>query len=91
MERIYALVNGEEIINVVYGGSPEWFAEHEDYKVYDLIDVTDMSEKPSPSGWTYKDGEFVKDPMPEPLPPVAAEDSEPVAEFVEQPGLNPAV
>jgi hypothetical protein len=50
-----------------------------------------MSEKPSPSGWTYKDGEFVKDPMPEPLPPVAAEDSEPVAEFVEQPGLNPAV
>ncbi len=89
MERTYALVNGEAIINVVYGGSPEWFAEHEDYKVYELIDVTDMEEKPSPSGWTYQNGEFVKDPMPEPLPPVAAEDSEPSGEVPVQPGLNP--
>ena len=89
MERTYALINGEEIINVVYGGSPEWFAEHEDYKVYDLIDVTDMSEKPSPSGWSYKDGEFVKDPMPDPLPPVIEEEDRSIIQVEVVPGLNP--
>ena len=48
-----------------------------------------MTEKPSPSGWTYKDGEFVKDPMPDPLPPVIEEEDRSIIQVEVVPGLNP--
>lgn len=88
-EKVWALVDGETIINVVVGGTPEWFAEHEDYKAYTVIDVTDMEEKPSPSGWFYKDGEFGKEPMPDPLPPMELEENVEVEIPEIKPGLNP--
>lgn len=92
MEKVYALIDGENIVNVVVGGTPEWFAEHEDYKNYTLIEVTEMEEKPSPSGWSYVNNEFVKDEMPEPVTPTVAEEVEAPTELVEpKPGLNPEV
>lgn len=89
MEKVYALVDGENIVNVVVGGTPEWFAQHEDYKNYTLIEVTEMEEKPSPSGWNYVNGEFVKEQMPEPEVPVQPEEPSVEAPLVEpKPGLN---
>lgn len=88
--KTWALIDGENIVNVVVGGDEEFFANHEDYKTLTLVDVSDLEEKPSPTGWTYKEGSFVKDAMPDPIPPVVEEEVEvapPLAEPVA--GLNP--
>jgi predicted component of type VI protein secretion system len=58
MTSRFVLVDGETIVNSIYGGTAEFLESHPDYEGYTVIDVTDMDPWPSVD-WTYVDGEFV--------------------------------
>jgi predicted component of type VI protein secretion system len=69
MTSRFVLVDGETIVNSVYGGTREFLESHPDYQGYTVVDVSDMDPWPSVD-WTYVDGEFV--------PPVTNVEAAPV-------------
>jgi hypothetical protein len=54
----FVLVDGEDVVNSIYGGTKEFLESHPDYENYLVIDVTDMDPWPGVN-WKYIDGEFV--------------------------------